>query len=62
MEKRAGWGAEYPDDMRNGEWEYARFTADGRTGPADTRPCLACHKPKASQDYVFSAEQLIGAR
>src|SRR5262249_55196726 len=23
MEKRAGWGAEYPAEWRNGEWEYA---------------------------------------
>jgi len=23
MEKRQGWGAEYPDDLRNGDWEYA---------------------------------------
>ena len=30
MEKRAGWGAEYDDTKRNGEWEYAAFTADGK--------------------------------
>src|SRR5437867_6702354 len=30
MEKRAGWGAEYPDDLRNGEWEYSAFTAEGK--------------------------------
>jgi hypothetical protein len=29
MEKRAGWGAEYPDDLRNGEWEYSAFSVDG---------------------------------
>ena len=23
MEKRAGWGAEYTEEKRNGEWEYA---------------------------------------
>ena len=28
MEKRAGWGAEYADDIRNGEWEYQAFKAD----------------------------------
>ena len=28
MEKRAGWGTEYPADLRNGEWEYQAFTAD----------------------------------
>src|SRR6266545_4817069 len=26
MEKQAGWGTEYPPDLRNGEWEYAIFT------------------------------------
>src|SRR5213594_2725846 len=27
MEKRAGWGDEYPAEWRNGEWEYAAFSA-----------------------------------
>src|SRR5262245_20491207 len=26
MEKRDGWGTEYPDSLRNGEWEYQAFT------------------------------------
>jgi hypothetical protein len=28
MEKRTGWGAEYPPERRNGEWEYQAFNAD----------------------------------
>src|SRR5687768_4194408 len=28
MEKRTGWGAEYPENIRNGEWEYQAFRAD----------------------------------
>jgi hypothetical protein len=28
MEKRTGWGTEYPPELRNGEWEYAVFAAD----------------------------------
>jgi hypothetical protein len=28
MEKRTGRGAEYPPELRNGEWEYQDFTAD----------------------------------
>ena len=27
MEKRTGWGTEYPDNIRNGEWEYQAFKA-----------------------------------
>ena len=29
MEKRTGWGVDCPDDIRNGEWEYALFRPDG---------------------------------
>src|SRR5262249_15787650 len=28
MEKRTGWGTEYPPEKRNGEWEYQAFNAE----------------------------------
>jgi hypothetical protein len=60
MEKRTGWGVEYPDDLRNGEWEYARFLPDGRRDPkADIKGCFVCHKPKSDHDFVFTWPQLI---
>lgn len=61
MEKRAGWGAEYPADMRNGEWEYAAFTADGRPNEkanANVKACFTCHLPHARQDFVISLAKL----
>jgi hemoglobin len=58
MEKRTGWGAEHPESLRNGEWEYARFGADGARPQADTRPCLECHKPESAKDYVFTLDKL----
>lgn len=62
MEKRAGFGAGYPDDLRNGEWEFARFAPDGQRVPnVDTKPCMQCHKPLAKQDFVFSLPRLAGA-
>lgn len=58
QEKRQGWGAEYPDSKRNGEWEYAWFNADGarRTGAnVNMDNCFACHKKNAEhQDYTFT--------
>lgn len=33
MEKRTGWGAEYADDIRNGEWESRQ------TRRSTTKPC-----------------------
>jgi hemoglobin len=58
MEKGAGWGAEYPDSLRNGEWEYARFGADGQRQNVDTKPCFECHKPESAKDYVFTLNEL----
>jgi len=50
MEKRTGWGAEYPDDVRNGEWEYSAFTADqNSTTQRTTRRASECHKPHANK-------------
>jgi Cytochrome P460 len=62
MEKRTGWGAEYSDELRNGEWEYARFTVDGKPPEkAETTACFQCHKPMSGQDFVFTLPQLGAA-
>ena len=62
MEKRKGWGAEYPDNVRNGEWEYQAFKADKtpNTG-ANLTACFNCHKPLDKQDFVFSYDKLKAA-
>jgi hypothetical protein len=64
MEKRMGWGAEYPPDMRNGEWEYRVFAADGTVNAkADLKPCFTCHLQKVpTQDFVFTLEQIKAAK
>ena len=62
MEKQKGWGADYPSDWpRNGEWEYAVFTADGQPNPkanANNKACFTCHLPHAQQDFVISLAKL----
>jgi hypothetical protein len=64
MEKRTGWGAEYPADMRNGEWEYRAFAADGTVNAkADLKPCFTCHLQKVpNQDFVFTLAQIKAAK
>jgi hypothetical protein len=63
MEKRAGWGAEYPDNVRNGEWEYQAFKADKTPNTAaNLTACFNCHKPLGTApDYLFSYDKLKGA-
>ena len=59
MEKRAGWGAEYPEAQRNGEWEYQAFRADKTANPgANLTGCFNCHKPQSGQDFVFSYQSI----
>jgi hypothetical protein len=62
MEKRAGWGSEYPDNVRNGEWEYQAFKADTtRNTGANLTACFNCHKPQDKQDFVFSYDKMKAA-
>jgi plastocyanin len=63
MEKRTGWGTEYPEDLRNGEWEYGAFTADQKPNDkANFKACFQCHKPHEKQDFVISLANLSPAR
>src|SRR5215203_698114 len=45
MEKRAGWGAEYPP-------------AKAVNDKANLTACFQCHKPLDKQDFVFSYDKL----
>jgi hypothetical protein len=59
MRKEKGWGAEYPADKKNGDWEYRIFTKDQAwNDKVQAGVCLDCHLPKASQDFVWSYDDL----
>src|SRR5690242_827958 len=63
MEKRRGWGAEYPEELRNGEWEFAAFTPDGKRNPkVPAKVCMGCHKPHAHLDYIKTYFAMAGMR
>lgn len=60
QEKRAGWGTEYPDDKRNGEWEYAWFEPNGTRKAGKTMDrCFECHLGVSDQDFAFTAAPFI---
>jgi hypothetical protein len=62
MEKRTGWGVNYPANLRNGEWEYGAFQPSGQRADArDMTPCLTCHLPKQAEDFLFTLTQLKAA-
>jgi hypothetical protein len=52
-------GGEYPASKRNGEWEYQAFRADKTPNPnANPDSCFNCHKPQASNDFVYSYDKM----
>lgn len=63
MEKRAGWGNFVPAEWRNGDWQYAAYTADRKPNEkanANIKACYDCHLPHAKQDFVISLAGLAG--
>jgi cytochrome c553 len=59
MEASAGWGKVIPELLRNANWNYAAFTADkAPRAEVGQTICLACHKPKAAESYLFSFKEL----
>jgi len=62
MEARDGWGGEYPEAWRNGEWEFAAFTPEDHARvERDYQPCFECHKPLHESDFLFSFDALSEA-
>ncbi len=59
MEKRAGWGAAYSDELRNGDWDYGLFSAAGEIKNNDATACLACHRPYGDSSYMHSFAELV---
>jgi Cytochrome P460 len=62
MEKRKGWGAEYDEKIRNGEWEYQAFTpAKAVNANAKLTACFECHKPlPQASDFLFTYGKMAG--
>lgn len=59
MEKRAGWGAAYPVETRNGNWEFREFRPDrsANFGEDGTR-CMGCHRSQAKNDFIFTYDRM----
>ncbi len=62
MASGAGWGNDFPDMLRNGNWNYAVFTTEKQHRPGvNQAECLACHKPLDGASYVFTLKELAAA-
>jgi cytochrome c553 len=63
MERNPGWGKDFPEMLRNDDWNYAVFTTDKQQRPGvNQAECLACHKPLDKVSYTFTLKQLAEAK
>jgi cytochrome c553 len=63
MQREAGWGSEFPEMLRNENWNYAVFTKDKAQRPGvNQAECLGCHKPLDNVSYTFTLKQLAESR
>ena len=62
MQRDAGWGADFPAELRNEEWNYAAFALDKKARAVNQAECLACHKPLDKESYTFTLKQLSAKR
>ena len=57
MGKNAGWGQAAAEPLRNGNWVYTSWLANGQKGPENLDTCRACHLPLAGKDFVHRYDE-----
>lgn len=61
MMKKKGVADDIPASIRNGDWIYQSFTADGQVNDkANLTACYQCHLPFAKDDYLTNLAKLSG--
>ncbi len=58
IEKGEGWGASFPDNLRNDDWDFAIFSPDGKRLHKDLNACRSCHAPMAQAQHLFTMDHL----
>lgn len=55
MEKGEGWGADFPESRRTGDWQFQWFKPDRTINLAEnTARCQSCHASRSDQEFMFS--------
>lgn len=55
MEKGAGWGDDYDENRRTGDWQFQWFKPDGTINAAEnTARCQSCHSSRADREFLYT--------
>jgi hypothetical protein len=59
MEKGSGWGADYDDRRRSGDWQFQWFWPDKTINMSEnTARCQSCHQGQADSDYLYTGYRI----
>jgi Cytochrome P460 len=60
MGKNPRWGDSAPPGLKNGDWIYSSFLANGDKAPESTAACRSCHLPLDKKDFVQRYDEYFG--
>lgn len=59
MEKGPGWGADFEERRRTGDWQFQWYWPDRKINlQENTARCMSCHSSQKDRDYLFTARRL----
>jgi hypothetical protein len=59
MEKGDGWGADYEEGRRTGDWQFQWFWPDKTVNMEEnTARCQSCHSSQAESEYLFTGYRI----
>lgn len=59
MEKGAGWGADYDDRRRTGDWQFQFYWGDRSINmKEDTARCQSCHQSREGSEFMYTFNNL----
>ena len=63
MGKGEGWGDLAPAGLKNGDWSYSAYLADGKVAPDLAAACRGCHLPVGeAKDFMFRYDEYFQKR
>jgi Cytochrome P460 len=59
MEKGLGWGADYDDRRRTGDWQFQWFWPDRSINMNEnTARCQSCHRSQEGSEYLYTGYRI----
>jgi cytochrome P460 len=59
MEKGVGWGADFNEEQRTGDWHFQQFDTSMQVRQTEIAArCQSCHQSQAGSDFMYTLGQM----